>query len=143
MTKGKGTKGTSGFSLIELLVVLVILGLLAGVVGPRVMKYLGDSKTKTARIQIEDMGAALDLYHLDTGHYPTTDEGLIALVEQPSTVLDWAGPYLKKKKLPKDPWGREYSYQSPGENGGYDLSTLGADNAVGGEAENQDVVSWE
>lgn len=132
-----------GFSLIELLVVLVILGLLAGLVGPRVMKYVGDSKSKTARLQIEDLGAALDLYNLETGSYPSTEEGLPALVEQPADVEAWNGPYLKKKKIPRDPWNRDYLYQSPGENGAYDLYSLGADNAVGGDGENQDIVSWE
>lgn len=132
-----------GFSLIELLVVLVILGLLAGLVGPRVMKYVGDSKTKTARLQIEDLGAALDLYNLEIGRYPTTSEGLVSLVEQPSDTENWNGPYLKKRKLPKDPWNRDYIYHSPGENGEYDLVSLGADNAIGGEGENQDIVSWE
>lgn len=132
-----------GFSLIELLVVLVILGLLAGLVGPRVMKYVGDSKTKTARLQIEDIGAALDLYNLEVGRYPSTDEGLIALVQQPADTASWNGPYLKKKKIPKDPWNRDYAYFSPGENGAYDLFSLGADNTVGGEGENRDIVSWE
>lgn len=132
-----------GFSLIELLVVLVILGLLAGLVGPRVMKYVGDSKTKTARLQIEDLGAALDLYSLETGSYPTTEQGLLALVEQPSDVEVWNGPYMKKKKIPADPWNRDYQYQSPGENGAYDLFSLGADNAAGGEGENADILSWE
>lgn len=133
----------NGFSLIELLVVLVILGLLAGLVGPRVMKYVGDSKSKTARLQIEDIGAALDLYSLETGSYPTTEQGLLALVQQPSDVEVWNGPYMKKKKIPTDPWNREYQYQSPGENGAYDLFSLGADNTAGGEGENADILSWE
>ena len=133
----------NGFSLIELLVVLVILGLLAGLVGPRVMKYVGESKTKTARLQIEDIGAALDLYSLETGSYPTTEQGLLALVQQPSDVEVWNGPYMKKKKIPTDPWNREYQYQSPGENGAYDLFSLGADNTAGGEGENADILSWE
>ncbi len=143
MTAVKMKYRRTGFSLIELLVVLVILGLLAGLVGPRVMKYVGDSKTKTARLQIEDLGAALDLYNLEIGRYPTTGEGLAALVEQPADTENWNGPYLKKKKLPKDPWNKDYIYQSPGENGVYDLVSLGADNAIGGEGENQDIVSWE
>ena len=132
-----------GFTLIELLVVLVILGLLAGLVGPRVMKYVGESKSKTTRVQIEDLGAALDLFNLEVGRYPTSEEGLIALVEQPATAENWNGPYLKKKKVPLDPWGRDYQYRSPGQHGGYDLFSLGADNAEGGDGENQDVLSWE
>ena len=131
-----------GFTLIELLVVLVILGLLAGLVGPQVLRYLGGAKSDTARLQIEELGAGLDLYHLETGRYPTTEEGLAALVEQPVGVSNWNGPYLKKKTLPKDPWGNEYQYRSPGENGMYDLDSLGQDNQEGGEGEAADIVSW-
>ena len=134
---------SAGFTLIELLVVLVILGLLAGLVGPQVMKYLGESKTKTARLQIEDIAAALDLYRLEVGRYPSTEEGLTALVEKPADANNWAGPYLRKRQVPKDPWGYEYNYRFPGENGPFDLYTLGMDNADGGEGESQDVVSWE
>lgn len=132
-----------GFTLIELLVVLLILGLLAGLIGPRVMKYVGESKTKTAGLQIQDLGAALDLFVLDVGRYPTSSEGLEALVQQPSGVKSWNGPYLKKNFVPKDPWGMDYHYRYPGENGVYDLYTLGADNREGGTGENKDVVSWE
>jgi general secretion pathway protein G len=139
MTKRK----TRGFSLIELLVVLVILGLLASVVGPNVMKKMSGAKTKTARLQIEDLTAALDLYYLEIGDYPSTDQGLRALVEQPGDVDNWAGPYLKKADVPKDPWGQDYHYQSPGEHGPYDLYSLGKDNAEGGEKENGDVTSWQ
>jgi general secretion pathway protein G len=132
-----------GFTLIELLVVLVILGLLASLVGPRVMKYLGGAKSDSARLQIEDYSATLDMYRLEVGRYPTSDEGLQALVEAPPGVRGWNGPYLKKKQLPKDPWGNEYQYKSPGEHGDYDLYSLGADNDEGGSGENRDVVSWE
>jgi general secretion pathway protein G len=131
-----------GFTLIELLVVLVILGLLAGLVGPRVLRYLGSAKSDTARLQIEEFGAGLDLFHLEVGRYPTTEEGLIALVEEPPGVNAWNGPYLKKKQVPQDPWGNDYHYRSPGENGLYDLYSLGSDNLQGGEGDNQDVVSW-
>lgn len=132
-----------GFSLIELLVVLAILGLLAGLVGPQVLKFLGSSKTKTAKLQIEDLGAALDLYRLEVGRYPNASEGIVALVAQPSGAGNWNGPYLKKKDIPKDPWGNDYQYRFPGENGAYDLFSLGADNAEGGDGESRDVVSWE
>ena len=132
-----------GFTLIELLVVLVILGLLAGLIGPQVMKYVGSSKTKTARLQIEDLAASLDLYRLEVGRYPTSDEGLEALVNKPSDAKNWNGPYLRKKVIPKDPWGFDYQYRTPGQHGPYDLFTLGADNAEGGDGENADVVSWE
>lgn len=131
-----------GFTLIELLVVLVILGLLAGLVGPQVMKYLSSANTDTARLQIHDLSAALDLYRLEVGRYPTTAEGLQALVEAPPGATAWNGPYLKKKAVPKDPWGHEYYYRSPGQHGPFDLYSLGADNAEGGEGENQDVVNW-
>jgi general secretion pathway protein G len=131
-----------GFTLIELLVVLLILGLLAGLVGPRVLKYLGGAKTDTAQLQIEDFGAGLDLYHLEVGHYPSTEEGLNALSAKPAGVDNWNGPYLKKKDIPRDPWGNDYHYRAPGENGDYDLFSLGADNAEGGDGENKDIVSW-
>lgn len=133
----------AGFTLLELLVVLVILGLLAGLVGPRVMKYLGGAKSDTARLQVADLSAALDMYKIEVGRYPTTDEGLEALVQQPTGAGNWNGPYLKKKQLPKDPWGRDYYYRSPGEHGEFDLYSLGADNAEGGSGENKDIVSWE
>lgn len=132
-----------GFTLIELLVVLAILGMMAGIVGPRVIQYLGESKSKTAKLQIEDLGAALDLFVLDVGRYPSSEEGLHALVEPPSGTSRWHGPYLKKKQLPRDPWGNPYHYRVPGEHGAYDLFSLGADNLEGGEDENQDVVSWQ
>jgi len=131
-----------GFTLIELLVVLVILGLLAGLVGPRVLGYLGGAKSDTAKLQIEEFGSGLDLFHLEVGHYPTTEEGLQALVEKPATETVWNGPYLKKNRVPKDPWGHEFHYRFPGEHGPYDLYSLGADNSEGGEGDNQDVVSW-
>ena len=132
----------NGFTLIELLVVLVILGLLAGLVGPQVLRYLGGAKSDTARLQIEELGAGLDLYHLETGRYPTTEEGLSALVEQPAGISNWNGPYLKKKTVPGDPWGNEYHYRSPGETGMYDLYSLGQDNMEAGEGDAADIVSW-
>jgi general secretion pathway protein G len=133
----------SGFTLIELLVVLVILGLLAGLVGPRVMKYLSTANTQTARLQIEDFSAALDMYRLEMGRYPNSNEGLNALVQAPPGVNNWNGPYLKKNVLPKDPWGNEYQYRAPGEHGPFDIFSLGADGAPGGEGEDQDLVSWQ
>ena len=122
-----------GFTLIELLVVLVILGLLAGLVGPQVLRYTGSAKSDTAKLQIEELGAGLDLFHLEVGRYPTTQEGLKALVEQPTGVSPWNGPYLKKKRVPQDPWGNDYHYKYPGEEGVYDLFSYGNDNAEGGE----------
>lgn len=131
-----------GFTLLELLVVLVILGLLASLVGPQVLKHLGTSKTKTAALQIEELSAALDLYRLEVGRYPTTNEGLDALIEKPSSAPNWNGPYLKKKVVRKDPWGFDYVYNYPGQHGEFDLYSLGADNKDGGDGENQDVNSW-
>lgn len=137
------SRSAPGFTLLELLVVLVILGLLAGLVGPQVMKHVGASKTKTARLQIEELSTALDVYRLETGQYPSSDEGLEALIQKPASADKWSGPYLRKRVLPKDPWGQEYRYRSPGENGTYDLYSLGADNTEGGAGENTDVVSWQ
>ena len=134
---------SSGFTLVELLVVLAILGLLVGLVGPRVMSALGSSKTKTARIQIEELSGALDIYRLEVGRYPTTNEGLQALVESTGDAKNWNGPYLKKSQVPKDPWGFDYEYRSPGEHGSFDIWTTGADNREGGEGEDQDVRGWE
>jgi len=133
---------SGGFTLIELLVVLVILGLLAGLVGPRVLKYLASAKTDTAQLQIEEFSASLDLFHLEVGRYPTSAEGLAALVEKPAAVDNWQGPYLRKKTLPVDPWHRDYHYEFPGQNGPFDIYSLGSDNAAGGEGEAADVVSW-
>ena len=132
----------SGFTLIELLVVLMILGLLAGLVGPRVLKNLGGAKTDTATLQIAEFGAGLDLFHLEVGRYPTTEEGLLSLSEEPAGVANWNGPYLKKNDIPADPWGNAYLYNAPGEHRDYDLYSLGRDHADGGEGEDQDVVSW-
>jgi general secretion pathway protein G len=132
-----------GFTLIELLVVLVILGLLAGLVGPRVISYLGGAKSDSARQQIGLLEQALDLYRLDVGRYPTTEEGLQALVQKPANAERWNGPYLKKNQVPKDPWGNDYIYQSPGEHDAYDIASLGANRAEGGEGEDTDIVSWQ
>lgn len=132
--------GARGFTLLELLVVLAILGMIAAFAAPRVFKYLASAKADSARVQIENLGQGLDLYKLEVGAYPADLE---ALVQAPSGAEGWNGPYLKKSVIPKDPWGNDYVYRFPGEHGPYDLSSLGADNAEGGEGENADVVSWE
>ncbi len=137
------SRSSRGFTLIELLVVLAILGLLAGLVGPQLIKHLGESKTKAARLQIEELASSLDMYRLDVGRYPTTDEGLAALIEKPGTATVWNGPYLRKKKVPLDPWNNPYHYASPGQHGKFDLYSLGADNSEGGEGEDADITSWE
>jgi len=133
----------AGFTLLELLVVLGIIAMLAGIVGPQVMKHMGESKTKAAKVQIEDLSATLDMYKLDAGSYPTTEQGLQALIEAPDTAKHWNGPYLSKAKIPLDPWQNEYHYVSPGEHGRFDISSMGADGKEGGTGEDQDVVSWE
>jgi len=131
-----------GFSLIELLVVIIILGLLAGLVGPRLFGRVGQSKQAAARAQIELFGAALDQYRLDVGSYPSSGNGLDALVKNPNAT-NWNGPYLKKNLVPVDPWGKPYQYKCcPGDHGDYDIWSLGADGAPGGEGENADVSSW-
>lgn len=132
------TAPARGFTLIELLVVLVVLTLLAGLVGPRVLNQLGGAKSKTAAVQIADFEKALDLFKLDVGRFPTSEEGLSALVNRPANAPGWNGPYLRGG-LPNDPWGNPYRYTSSG--GGYEIVSLGADGAPGGEGENADIRS--
>jgi general secretion pathway protein G len=117
-----------------MLVVLAIIGSIVGLVGPRVLNYLSESKVKTAQIQMENIGSALDLFYLDAGRYPTTEEGLTALVQRPAGVSSWSGPYLKTANVPKDPWGHAYLYRSPGQNGPYDVGSLGPEGREGGQA---------
>ena len=119
--------------------VLVILGLLAGLVGPKVVNYLSRGKSDTTKLQVEQIAAALDLFLLDVGRYPTTDEGITALVDAQLGIQNWRGPYLRKQEIPLDPWGNEYHYRYPGETGDFDLYSLGADTAEGGEGENADI----
>ncbi len=131
-----------GFTLIEIIVVVIIIGLLATLVAPRFFGKVEQSKVKTTYAQIELLGAALDMYRLDIGEYPTTSEGLIALRKKPAAVeAGWNGPYLKKE-LPVDAWGHDFQYTSPGKHGDYDLISLGADGMEGGEGKNKDIVSW-
>lgn len=132
----------SGFTLLELLVVLVVLGLLAGIVAPKYFAQLGRSEAKVAKAQIEGLGKALDLYRLELGHYPNAEQGLAALNIAPSDEPRWTGPYLQKK-IPQDPWGRNYIYRFPGENGDYDLLSMGKDGQPGGEGENAEITSWQ
>lgn len=141
--KGSPSMSEAGFTLIELLVVLVILVMLASLVGPRVIGYLGSSKAKAAKVQIESLSSALQLYKLDAGRYPTTSEGLKALVERPGNVPAWNGPYLTKREVPTDPWGKPYEYKSPGQHGEFDILSLGGDGQPGGTGENADIASWQ
>ena len=133
--------GERGFTLLELLVVMVIIGLLAGLVAPRYFDQVGKSNTKIARAQIDALEKALDQYRLDVGHYPTSEQGLIALVVKPPNTDKWEGPYLKKS-VPPDPWGQPYVYKSPGGRGDYELSSLGSDGQPGGVGEAADATSW-
>lgn len=130
-----------GFTLLELLVVIVIIGLLAGYVGPRYFSQVGKSEVAVAKAQIDALEKALDQYRLDTGSYPAMDAGLVALMQRPSNVTKWAGPYMKKS-VPADPWGASYVYRFPGEHGEYDLYSYGKDGKPGGTGENADITSW-
>jgi len=127
-----------GFTLLELLVVMVIIGLLAAYVGPRYFAQIGKSERSTAKAQIEGLARALDTYRLDVGHYPTTEQGLNALVTRPSDEPKWNGPYLQKA-VPPDPWGRPYVYRSPGQGGDFDLLSYARDGQPGGDADAADV----
>ena len=132
----------AGFTLLELLVVLAILGLLAAIVAPQVLRYLGTSRTQTAKVQIENISASLDHFQLDVGRYPTPEEGLDALVKSPPNAPNWNGPYLKKATGLIDPWGQKYFYVGPGKHGEADVYTLGSDHAEGGTGEAKDVGNW-
>jgi general secretion pathway protein G len=133
----------AGFSLVEMLVVLVIIGLIMGLVGPRVLSYLSDSRVKAARLQIESFSNSLDLFYVDAGRYPTTQEGLGALVERPTDAGRWSGPYLRGNSVPNDPWGHPYVYQSPGAHGAYDLISYGPKGREGGENAESEIVNWQ
>ncbi len=130
-----------GFTLLELLVVMVIIGLLAGFVAPRYFAQVGKSQVKVAKAQIDALDKALDQFRLDVGRYPTTEEGLQALVVGPSGEQNWAGPYLKKG-VPADPWGRPYLYALPGSHGDFDLLSYGKDGRAGGTGEDADITNW-
>jgi general secretion pathway protein G len=131
-----------GFTLVEILVVITIIGLIMALVGPRVLNYLSESKVKAARIQIQSFSGALDLFYLDTGRYPSSAEGLGALVQLNGGVPAWNGPYLKGGNVPLDPWGKAYVYRSPGEHGAYDVVSLGSDGQEGGSGTAADITSW-
>lgn len=135
------TQHVEGFTLLELLVVMVIIGLLAGYVAPRYFAQVGKSEVKVARAQIDAFEKALETYRLDVGRYPTTEQGLDALVKTPAGVPKWQGPYLKKV-VPPDPWGRPYLYKQPGDHGDFDIQSLGQDGRSGGEAEDADIGNW-
>src|SRR6186713_212308 len=134
----RAVKRCSGFTLLELLVVIVIIGLLAAYVGPRYFAQLGKSERGAAKAQIEGLGRALDAYRLDTGHYPSTEQGLGALVVKPNDETKWTGPFLQKA-VPPDPWGTPYVYRSPGQGGDFDLLSNGKDGQPGGDGDSADI----
>ncbi len=134
-------KGEKGFTFFEILVVVTIIGLLAALVGPKLWHRISGGKQVAAKAQIELFGTALDAFRLDIGRYPTSEEGLKALREKPSSADNWNGPYLPKE-IPVDPWKNAYVYKCPGEHGDYDIISYGADKVEGGDGEAQDVVSW-
>jgi general secretion pathway protein G len=139
--RGRRAGADAGFTLIELLIVLAILALLAGLVAPQVMRYLGKARTETAKVQINAISSAIELYALDNGVYPAPQIGLNALVQRPHGATRWNGPYLKKAEGLKDPWGRPYQYRVPGRAGAFDVFTLGRDNAPGGTGEDSDLAN--
>jgi len=130
-----------GFTLVEMLVVIAIIGMIMGLIGPRVLNYLSESRVKATRIQIQSFSSALDLFHLDAGRYPSTAEGLAALVRPTSGVAGWAGPYLRGGGVPNDPWNNPYIYRSPGVNGPYDIVSYGADGQEGGTGLAADITT--
>jgi len=129
----------AGFTLVEMLVVIAIIGLIMGLIGPRVLNYLSESKVKAAKIQIQSFASALDLFYLDAGRFPSTSEGLAALVRQTPGVAAWNGPYLKGGTVPNDPWNHSYVYRAPGERGPYDIMSYGADGQEGGSGTAADI----
>ena len=128
-----------GFTLVEMLVVIAIIGLIMGLIGPRVLNYLSESRVKAAKIQMQSFASALDLFNLDAGRYPSTAEGLTALVRQTPGVAAWNGPYLKGGKVPNDPWNNPYIYRAPGEHGAFDIISLGSDGQEGGSGTAADI----
>jgi general secretion pathway protein G len=131
-----------GYSLLELLVVLAIMGLMIAIAAPRVIGYFEASKIKAAKIQISNISAALDLYRLSNGAYPSEQQGLKVLVEKPEGATNWDGPYLTRADGIIDPWDRPFVYKLPGQHGAYDILSLGADGKEGGTGDDQDIGSW-
>lgn len=142
MLRRRLQRTADGFTLIEMLVVLTIIGLVMGLIGPRVLGYLAESRVKAARLQIESFSSSLDLFYLDTGRYPTTAEGLDALAQRPADVAVWNGPYLKGGRVPLDPWSHPYQYRSPADNDRpYEIVSFGSDGREGGTGNAADISS--
>jgi general secretion pathway protein G len=141
-TRSRFGTSQTGMTLIEILVVLVLIGIVMGVLGGNFIGKGEKAKGDAAKIEIGQIGQALDLYKLEIGKYPTTQEGLQALITAPSGTDRWNGPYWKNKAIPKDPWGNEYRYTAPGQHGPFDIVSLGADGKEGGEGADKDVTSW-
>lgn len=135
------SRGQEGFTLVEMLVVITIIGMIMALVGPRVLNYLGESRVKAAKIQLQSFSSALDLFYLDAGRFPTASEGLAALVHPVSGIAAWNGPYLKGGQVPNDPWGNSYAYKQPGEKAPYEIRSLGSDGQEGGTGTATDLVS--
>ena len=136
----RARRAQAGFSLVEILVVITIIGMIMALVGPRVLNFLGDSKVKAAKIQMESFSSALDLFYLDVGRYPTTSEGLAALAQRPSGIASWNAPYLRSGAVPADPWARPYGYRAPGERGAFEMMSFGSDGQEGGTGTAADIV---
>jgi general secretion pathway protein G len=131
---------SAGYTLVEMLVVLTIISLILGLVGPRVLAYLGDSRVKTAKLQIESFSSSLDLFYIDAGRYPTSSEGLEALATRPTGIEVWNGPYVKGGRVPNDPWGHAYQYRVAGEQTPpYEITSLGSDGREGGSGNAADI----
>lgn len=141
-TKHKSQDAQAGYTLMELLVTLSIMAVLIAIISPQIMGYLGRAKRESAIVQMKNIEAALDLYYLDMGAYPTSEEGLSVLWTKPENDSNWHGPYLRVKNELQDPWGEAFHYKSPGDHGTYDLLTLSADKALGGDGEAADVANW-
>jgi general secretion pathway protein G len=136
-------RAARGMTLIEILVVLVLIGIVMGIVAGNFIGQGEEAKRKAAAIEISQIGSTLDLFKLEVGRYPTSQEGLQALITAPAGANNWNGPYWKKAQIPKDPWGHEYRYSAPGQGGPYDIVSLGADGAEGGDGANKDITSAE